>query len=78
MKMNKKQKQYQKFCGLLKDEYLGKLRGEGKENEYIYNQRPTEKLMIGILDSGIQNEESRRYTSMPMVKVQLFLNKEAK
>ena len=76
--MNKKQKQYQKFCGLLKDEYLGKLRGEGKENEYIYNQRPTEKLMIGILDSGIQNEESRRYTSMPMVKVQFFLNKEAK
>ena len=76
--MNKKQKQYQDFCGYLKDEYLGKLRGEGPENEYIYNQSPTEKLMIGILDSGFQNEESRRYTSMPMVKVQFFLKKNTK
>ena len=76
--MNKKQKQYQEFCGFLKEKYLGTLRGEGTENEYIFNQRPTEKLMIGLLDSGIQNEESRRYTSMPMVKVQFFLKKEAK
>lgn len=75
--MNKKEK-YQEFCFDLTKKYLDELSGEGKNNEYILNNRPSEKVLIGILDSGIQNSEDTRYTSMPMMKVQFFVNSESK
>lgn len=73
--MNEINKKYQKFCGKLKDIYLDMLRGEDPYSEYILNMRPSEKIMIGILDSDIQNDESVRYTSMPLTKVQFFVDK---
>ena len=73
--MNEINKKYQKFCGKLKDIYLDTLRGEDDDSEFILNMRPSEKIMIGILDSGIQNDESNRYTSMPLIKVQFFVDK---
>ena len=72
--MNKEKQKYQEFCKDLTDRYLKELSGEGENSNYIYNMRPTEKIVIGILDSNIQNDESTRYTSIPIVKVQFFMD----
>lgn len=72
--MNNEKEKYQQFCLDLTERYLRELSGEGENSEYIINSRPSEKILIGILDSGIQNDDSTRYTSMPMVKVQFFVN----
>ena len=72
--MNSNKEKYQNFCMDLTDKYLKELSGEGEKSEYIYENRPSEKILIGILDSGIQNDESTRYTSMPMVKVQFYVD----
>ncbi len=76
--MNNEKEKYQQFCLDLTEKYLKELSGEGENSEYIINNRPSEKILIGILDSGIQNNESTRYTSMPMVKVQFFVNSDEK
>lgn len=65
---------YQEFCKDLTKKYLDELSGEGENSDFIIGQRPTEKIAIGILDSGIQNDESARYTSMPMIKVQFYVD----
>ncbi|MBR1883813.1 MAG: hypothetical protein IJ809_02545 [Clostridia bacterium] len=72
--MKNKKEKYQQFCIDLTEKYLKELSGEGKNSEYIFNSSPSEKILVGILDSGISNEESSRYTSMPMIKVQFFTN----
>lgn len=72
--MDKEKQKYQNFCRDLTERYLKELSGEGENSEYIYNMRPTEKIVIGILDSNIQNDESTRYTSIPIVKVQFFID----
>lgn len=76
--MNNEKEKYQQFCLDLTERYLRELSGEGENSEYIINSRPSEKILIGILDSGIQNDDSTRYTSMPMVKVQFFVNSDDK
>ena len=68
--MDKEKQKYQDFCKDLTERYLKELSGEGENSNYIYNMRPTKKIVIGILDSNIQNDESTRYTSIPIVKVQ--------
>ena len=72
--MDKEKQKYQDFCKDLTNRYLKELSGEGENSDYIYNIRPTEKIVIGILDSNIQNDESTRYTSIPIVKVQFFVD----
>ena len=74
--MDKEKQKYQDFCKDLTEIYLKELSGEGENSDYIYYMRPTEKIVIGILDSNIQNSESTRYTSIPIVKVQFFINNE--
>ncbi len=76
--MEKEKQKYQDFCKNLTDRYLKELSGEGENSDYIYNIRPTEKIVIGILDSNIQNEESTRYRSIPIVKVQFFMDNNIK
>ena len=71
--MNEK-KIYQEFCWDLTKKYLDELSGNGEKDDYIYEIRPTEKIAIGILDSGINNDEATRYTSMPMIKVQFYVD----
>ena len=71
--MNEK-KIYQEFCLDLTKKYLDELSGNGEKDDYIYEIRPTEKIAIGILDSGINNDEATRYTSMPMIKVQFYVD----
>ncbi len=71
--MNKKSI-YQQFCADLTEKYLKELKGEGENSEYIFESRPSEKVLIGVLDSGIKNDEFMRYTSMPMVKVHFFID----
>ena len=53
--MNNEKEKYQQFCLDLTEKYLKELSGEGENSEYIINNRPSEKILIGILDSGIQN-----------------------
>ena len=68
---------YQEFCLDLVDEYLSELSGNGKNDDYIIGQRPTEKIAIGILDSGFNEndiEDSKRFTQMRMIKVQFYIN----
>ncbi len=72
--MDKEKQKYQDFCKDLTEKYLKELSGEGENSDYIYNMRPTEKIVIGILDSNIKNDEATRYTSIPIVKVQFFIN----
>lgn len=72
--MNNKKEKYQQFCLNLTERYLQELSGEGENSEFITDSRPSEKVLIGILDSGIGNDEATRYTSMPMVKVQFFVD----
>ena len=76
MNDKKTKETYQQFCIDLTKKYLDELSGNGENDEYIYELRPTEKIAIGILDSGIKNDESTRYTSMPMIKVQFYVNSE--
>ena len=71
--MNEK-KIYQEFCCDLTKKYLDELSGNGEKDDYIYEIRPTEKIAIGILDSGINNDKATRYTSMPMIKVQFYVD----
>lgn len=47
-KLNK----YQEFCNYLKEEYINKLSGESKDDEYIIGERPSDRIVIGLLDSG--------------------------
>lgn len=72
--MNSEKEKYQRFCMDLTEKYLKELSGEGENSQYIFNSRPSEKILIGILDSGIQNSEETRYTSMPMAKVQFYVD----
>ena len=52
--MNNEKEKYQQFCLDLTERYLRELSGEGENSEYIINSRPSEKILIGILDSGIK------------------------
>ena len=58
--MNNEKEKYQQFCLDLTERYLRELSGEGENSEYIINSRPSEKILIGILDSGIKNDDSTR------------------
>ena len=69
---------YEQFCKYLSEEYINELSGEGKKNEYIYGQRPGEKIIIGILDSGTLNDPKGKYRSLPVAKVQFFINNNEK
>ena len=73
-KLNK----YQEFCNYLKEEYINKLSGESKDDEYIIGERPSDRIVIGLLDSGDLEDESKRFESMHLLKVNFFLNKSAK
>ena len=73
-KLNK----YQEFCNYLKEEYINKLSGESKDDEYIIGERPSDRIVIGLLDSGDLGDESKRFESMHLLKVNFFLNKSAK
>lgn len=65
---------YQKFCLDLVDKYLDELSGNGENDDYIIGKRPTEKIAIGILDSGYDDSEVARYLQMRMIKVQFYVN----
>ena len=69
---------YQVFCNYLKDEYINRLSGESEEDEYIIGERPSDRIIIGLLDSGDLDDSSKRYESMHLLKVNFFLNKKAK
>ena len=73
-KLNK----YQEFCNYLKEEYINKLSGESKDDEYIIGERPSDRIVIGLLDSGDLEDESKRFESMHLLKVNFFLNQSAK
>ena len=69
---------YQQFCNYLKDEYINKLSGESENDEYIIGERPSDRIIIGLLDSGDLGDSSKRFESMHLLKVNFFLNKKAK
>ena len=69
---------YQVFCNYLKDEYINRLSGESEEDEYIIGERPSDRIIIGLLDSGDLEDSSKRFESMHLLKVNFFLNKKAK
>ncbi len=69
---------YQEFCNYLKDEYINKLSGESEEDKYIIGERPSDRIIIGLLDSGDLDDSSKRFESMHLLKVNFFLNKNAK
>ena len=75
--MNKSEK-YQEFCNYIKNEYINKLSGESEEDEYIIGELPSDKIIIGLLDSGDFNDINKQYESMHLVKVNFFINKKAK
>ena len=68
---------YQKFCNYLKEEYINKLSGESKDDEYIIGERPSDRIVIGLLDSGDLKDESKRFESMHLLKVNFLLNENA-
>ncbi len=70
--MNEKQK-YQKFCQKLEHEYIEYLSGEGVRNEIIYDELPSERLVIGVLDAGADLENEDMFArSIPIAKVQFY------
>ena len=70
--MNEKQK-YQQFCCDLQRRYLEFLSGDGEENEIIYDVLPSDKLVIGVLDSDTDINDSRTFArTMPVAKVQFY------
>ena len=64
---------YQAFCCDLQKEYLDRLSGEGEANAIIYDSLPSDKLVIGILDSGVDiNNRATFARTMPIAKVQFY------
>lgn len=76
--MNEKQK-YQKFCQNLQRKYLDVLSGEGESNETIFDILPSDKLIIGVLDSGVDINDNRTFArTMPVAKVQFYSDSSTK
>lgn len=63
-KLNK----YQEFCNYLKEEYINKLSGESKDDEYIIGERPSDRIVIGLLVLGDLEDEPKRFESMHLLK----------
>lgn len=64
---------YQKFCCDLQKAYIDYLSGEGDSNQIIFDSLPSEKLVIGVLDSNVDMSDNRTFArTMPIAKIQFF------